>query len=87
MLLKNITDNRNFNLESGECAPGSIAEASFGEAKLLLGQGFAEVASASTEPEGVTGTTVPDATDAPPPAPTAPKAKAPGKGKAKPDFS
>ena len=72
MFIKNITDNRNFNLESGECKPGSTVEATFAESKLLLGQGFAEVASDEAEV---------------PPAPTAPKAKASGKGKAKPDFS
>jgi len=83
MFIKNITDNRNFNLESGECKPGSIAEASFSESKLLLGQGFAEVAS--DEAEEPPAPTAPTAEE--PPAPTAPKAKAPGKGKAKPDFS
>lgn len=50
MKIKNITKNRNFILESGNCSPGKESEATFEESKLLLGQGLVEVVVAKAKP-------------------------------------
>jgi hypothetical protein len=41
MEIENITESRTFNLECGKCCPGTVSEATFKEAKLLIGQGWA----------------------------------------------